>query len=144
MRQHRFMRFDNFQGRKKCMSKEASRTTKSEATKECWNRRRQHGRHPKELCPAAGFGKTCDCCGKQNHFAKKCRQKRSGRTRNSVRVIGEPIRLDDAVDHIQHAPCRVPVALRGRLKATMDDMARYDIIEAVEKKHLPSGLARWS
>ena len=34
---------------------------------------------------------TCDCCGKQNHFAKKCRQKQlSGSTRNSVRAIGEP------------------------------------------------------
>ena len=43
------------------------------------------------------------------------------------------IRLDDAVDPIQHAPRRVPVALRDRLKATLDDMTRDDIIEAVEK-----------
>ena len=32
------------------------------------------------------------------------------------------IRLDDTVDPIQHAPRRVPVALRDRLKATLDDM----------------------
>ena len=75
-------------GQKKRTSKEASRTNKSETTKECWNCGRQHGRQPKELCPA--FGKSCDCCGKQNHFAKKCRQKRSSNTRNSVRAIGEP------------------------------------------------------
>ena len=43
------------------------------------------------------------------------------------------IRLDDAVDPIQHAPRRVPVALRDRLKATLDDMVRDDIFEAVEK-----------
>ena len=43
------------------------------------------------------------------------------------------IRLDDAVDPIQHAPRRVPVALRDRLKATLDDMVRDDIIKAVEK-----------
>ena len=42
------------------------------------------------------------------------------------------IRLDDAVDSIQHAPRRVPVALRGRLKATLDDMVRANISEAVE------------
>ena len=87
MRQHRFMRFDNFKARKKRTSKEASRTTKSETTKECWNCGRQHGRQPKEQCPA--FGKSCHCRAKQNHFAKKCRQKRSSNTRNSVRAIGE-------------------------------------------------------
>ena len=73
------------------MTKEASRSTKSETAKECWNCGRQHGRQPKELCPA--FGKSCDFCGKQNHFANKCRQKRSGSTRNSVRAIGEPDEL---------------------------------------------------
>ena len=77
-----------FSGQKKCMTKEASRSTKSETAKECWNCGRQHGRQPKELCPA--FGKSCDLCGKLNHFANKCRQKRSGSTRNSVRAIGEP------------------------------------------------------
>ena len=77
-----------FSGQKKSMTKEASRSTKSETAKECWNCGRQHGRQPKELCPA--FGKSCDFCSKQNHFASKCRQKRSGRTRNSVRAIGEP------------------------------------------------------
>ena len=44
-----------------------------------------------------------------------------------------PIRLDDTVDPIQHAPRRVPVALRDRLEATLDDMVQDDIIEAVEK-----------
>ncbi|KAI0207901.1 hypothetical protein LSAT2_007448 [Lamellibrachia satsuma] len=73
--------------KKRVKKKETSHTTKSEATKECWNCGRQHGRESKELCPA--FGKTCDCCGKSNHFAKKCRQKRSGRAGNSVRTIGE-------------------------------------------------------
>ena len=77
-----------FSGQKKRMTKEASRSTKSETAKECWNCGRQHGRQPKELCPA--FGKSCDLCGKLNHFANKCRQKRSGSTRNSVRAIGEP------------------------------------------------------
>ena len=77
-----------FSGQKKRMTKEASRSTKSETAKDCWNCGRQHGRQPKELCPA--FGKSCDFCGKQNHFANKCRQKRSGSTRNSVRAIGEP------------------------------------------------------
>ena len=43
------------------------------------------------------------------------------------------IRLDDTVDPIQHAPRQVPVTLRDRLKATLDDMVRDDIIEAVEK-----------
>ena len=77
-----------FSGQKKRMNKEASRSTKSETAKECWNCGRQHGRQPKELCPA--IGKSCDFCGKQNHFANKCRQKRSGSTHNSVRAIGEP------------------------------------------------------
>ena len=77
-----------FSGQKKRMTKEASRSTKSETAKECWNCGRQHGRQPKELCPA--FGKSCDLCGKLNHFANKCRQKRSGSTRNSVRAIREP------------------------------------------------------
>ena len=77
-----------FSGQKKRMTKEASRSTKSDTAKECWNCGRQHGRQPKELCPA--FGKSCDLCGKLNHFANKCRQKRSGSTRNSVRAIGEP------------------------------------------------------
>ena len=77
-----------FSGQKKRMTKEASRSTKSETAKECWNCGRQHGRQPKELCQA--FGKSCDFCGKQNHFANKCRQKRPGSTRNSVRAIGEP------------------------------------------------------
>ena len=45
------------------------------------------------------------------------------------------IRLDDAVDPIQHAPRRVSVALRDRLKATLDDMVRDGIIEAVEKTY---------
>ena len=40
------------------MSKEASRTTKSEVTKECWNCGRQHGRQPKELCAAVAANKT--------------------------------------------------------------------------------------
>ena len=70
-----------FSGQKK-------RSTESDTAKECWNCGRQHGRQPKELCPA--FGKSCDLCGKLNHFANKCRQKRSGSTRNSVRAIGEP------------------------------------------------------
>ena len=43
------------------------------------------------------------------------------------------IRLDDTVDPIQHAPRRIPVALRDRLKTTLDDMVRNDIIEAVEQ-----------
>ena len=43
------------------------------------------------------------------------------------------IRFDDAVDPIQQAPSRVPVALRDRLKARLDDTVRDDIIEAVEK-----------
>ena len=46
---------------------------------------------------------------------------------------GYRIRLDDTVDPIQQAPRWVPVALRDRLKATLDDMVRDDIIEAVEK-----------
>ena len=77
-----------FRPEKTHTSKEASPTTKSETTKECSNCGRQHGRQPKELCPA--FGKSCDCCGKKNHFAKKCRQKLSDNTRNSVRATGEP------------------------------------------------------
>ena len=43
------------------------------------------------------------------------------------------IRLDDTVDPTQHGPRRVPVAPRDQRKATLDDMVRDDIIEAVEK-----------
>ena len=57
-------------------------------------------RQPKDLCPA--FGKTCDCCGKQNYFAKKCRQKRSDSTRNYVRAIGE---LDEVFPVRKVATC---------------------------------------
>ena len=43
------------------------------------------------------------------------------------------IRLDVAVEPIQHATRRAPVALRDRLKGTLYDIVRYDIIDAVEE-----------
>ena len=43
------------------------------------------------------------------------------------------IRLDDTVDPVQHAPRRVPVALRDQVKTTLDGMVRDDIITPVEK-----------
>lgn len=41
--------------------------------RECWNCGRRHELHKRELCPA--YGKTCNKCHKQNHFAAKCRSK---------------------------------------------------------------------
>ena len=41
------------------------------------------------------------------------------------------IRIDTEVDPIQNAPRRVPVALRDKIKETLDDLHQQDIIEAV-------------
>ena len=45
------------------------------------------------------------------------------------------IRLDDTVDPIQHAPRRVPVALRDRLKTTLDDMVRVRVDQLDGRNH---------
>ena len=48
------------------------------------------------------------------------------------RLEGEyHIRLDPAIDPVQHAPRRVPVALRDRLKKTLDCMVQQGIIVPV-------------
>ena len=52
------------------------------------------------------------------------------------------IRLDDTVDPIQHAPRRVPVALRDRLKRLWTTW--FDTTSLRLSKNLPSGSARWS
>lgn len=41
------------------------------------------------------------------------------------------IRIDTEVDPVQNAPRRVPVALRDKLKETLDDLQQQDIIAAV-------------
>ena len=41
------------------------------------------------------------------------------------------IRIDTEVDPLQNASSRVPVALRDKLKETLDDLHQQDIIEAV-------------
>ena len=43
------------------------------------------------------------------------------------------IRLDPAIDPVQHAPRRAPVPLRDNLKHTLDDLVRTDIIAPVTK-----------
>ena len=43
------------------------------------------------------------------------------------------IRLDHRVDPVQHAPRRVPVALRDQLKETLDGLIQQDIIAPVTK-----------
>lgn len=47
----------------------------SKNLRECWNCGRRHELSKRELCPA--YGKTCNKCRKQNHFAAKCRSKTS-------------------------------------------------------------------
>ena len=51
--------------------------------RECRSCGRKHDFGKRELCPA--FGKTCNKCGKPNHFAVKCRSQRT----RMVRVIEE-------------------------------------------------------
>lgn len=41
------------------------------------------------------------------------------------------IRVDPEVDPVQHAPRRVPVAVRQQLKSTLDDLVVQDIIVPV-------------
>ena len=41
------------------------------------------------------------------------------------------IRIDNEADPVQNAPRRVPVALRDKLKETLDDLQKQDIITAV-------------
>lgn len=41
------------------------------------------------------------------------------------------IRIDTEVDPVQNTPRRVPVALRHKLKETLDDLYQQDIIEDV-------------
>lgn len=41
------------------------------------------------------------------------------------------IRLDNAVNPVQHAPCRVPVALGERLKETLENLEQQGIITPV-------------
>ena len=51
---------------------------------------------------------------------------------NVGKMEGESrIRIDTEVDPVQNAPRRVPVALRDKLKETLDDLHQQDIIEAV-------------
>ena len=126
----------HFSGQKKRTSKEASRTTKSETTKECWNCGRQHGRQPKELCPA--FGKSCDCCGKQNHFAKKCRQKRAGNMRNSVGVIGEP----DEVFPVREVATLLDDSQCVTLKMDSGNYIRFQIDSGAQCNVLPLKLCK--
>ncbi len=52
------------------------------SARECWNCGRKHERYKRELCPA--YGKTCNKCHKQNHFAAKCRS-----TEQSVKTIDD-------------------------------------------------------
>ena len=46
------------------------------------------------------------------------------------------IRLDSNAVPAQHAPRRVPVPLRARLKETLDDLVRQEILAPVEQ-HTP-------
>ena len=62
----------------------------SPQTKDCGNCGKQHDWKTKEQCPA--HGKTCNNCGKANHFAAKCRSKRSfpqQHQRQAVRTVAE-------------------------------------------------------
>ena len=54
--------------------------------RECWNCRRIHEYHQKDICPA--YGKTCSKCLKPNHFAVKCRSKNKP-TRRSIKAIDD-------------------------------------------------------
>ena len=50
------------------------------------------------------------------------------------RLEGEyHIRLNEAIDPVQHAPRRVPVAMRDRLKKTLEDMVQQDILAPVTR-----------
>ena len=53
-------------------------------------------------------------------------------TTNVGKMEGECcLRIDTEVDPVQNAPRRVPVALRDKLKETLDDLQQQDIIAAV-------------
>ena len=56
-------------------------------TRECWNCGRRHDFRKRELCPA--YGKTCNKCHKQNHFAAKCRSKSTPKSVKSVEESDE-------------------------------------------------------
>ena len=43
------------------------------------------------------------------------------------------IRLDSPVEPVQHAPRRVPVALRGRNRKTLNELVKQDILAPVHK-----------
>ena len=55
-------------------------STNIKPLQQCWNCGRTHEYHTKELCPL--YGKTCNKCQKQNHFAVKCQSKVRGSQRH--------------------------------------------------------------
>lgn len=64
------------------------------------------GNHPrkKELCPA--FGRICKNCGRTNHFAKACLQKRKTATRKPLHNVNEDDSSDsgDSVSTVELTP----------------------------------------
>ena len=57
-------------------------TKEGKTLRECWNCGRRHELYKRESCPA--YGKTCNKCHKQNHFAAKCCSKPSTQTVKAV------------------------------------------------------------
>ena len=71
-------------------------------------------------------------CGKRNHFIAKCKSKEVKAVNGLGQLDGESmIKLDETVPPVQHAPRRIAVALRPRLKKALDDLEAQDVVALV-------------
>ena len=72
--------------RNKSTKKYPAKQTGDKTESECGNCGLQHG--PKrESCPA--YGRTCSNCGKANHYARKCRQRKGKLSKQRIRSLQE-------------------------------------------------------
>ena len=72
--------------RSKSTKKYPAKQTGDKTESECGNCGLQHG--PKrESCPA--YGRTCSNCGKANHYARKCRQRKGKLSKQRIRSLQE-------------------------------------------------------
>lgn len=47
------------------------------------------------------------------------------------KLPGKHHRIDAAVEHVQHTPCRIPVAIRAKLKEALEELEEQNIITPV-------------
>lgn len=84
-------------------------------------------------------------CGKRNHLIAKCKSKEVKAVNGLGQLDGESmIKLDETVPPVQHAPRRIAVALRPRLKKALDDCrGSGDHTHQVDKLHCRSTQKEW-